>query len=61
MRSEKHIVNPGYRMQVLEVVGEPGQHPRHTVVRLHLQLPKRSKAERSDDYLVCVGGGGGFS
>lgn len=41
--AEEHIVQPRDSRQVLKVVGEPGEHPRHAVVRLHLIKDKERK------------------
>lgn len=41
MRPKEHVVQPGYGMQVSEIMGKPRQHPRHTVVGLHLSHEQR--------------------
>lgn len=38
MSPEEHVVEPRHGLLVLEVVGEPRQHPRHAVVRFHLRI-----------------------
>lgn len=38
MCAKEHIVQPRHRGQVLQVVREPRQDPRHAVIRLHLMM-----------------------
>ena len=55
MRAKEHIVQPRHGRQVVEVVGEPREHPRHAVIRLHLGRSDESEGkERASKHQGCV-------